>query len=51
MVELGCGSGRFVLPFLNEGYKVTDVDISNESLKVLGKIAQKNNLNKGINTI
>lgn len=34
ILEVGCGSGRILKPFLENGYKITGVDISNEMLEL-----------------
>ncbi len=33
MVDLGCGTGRILLPFVRRGYEVTGVDLSDAMLK------------------
>lgn len=46
LIELGSGYGRFVLPLLKLGFKVTAVDISAEALSALEREAKKNKLEK-----
>ncbi|MFC1721526.1 class I SAM-dependent methyltransferase [Patescibacteria group bacterium] len=41
IVEIGCGIGRYTLPFLQAGIDVVGVDISGESLSVLEQAYQK----------
>ncbi|MBI2613564.1 MAG: class I SAM-dependent methyltransferase [Candidatus Levybacteria bacterium] len=51
VIELGSGYGRFVLQLLKRGYKVTAVDISQESLNVLLDQAKKNNIDKDLKLV
>jgi ubiquinone/menaquinone biosynthesis C-methylase UbiE len=51
LIELGSGYGRFVLQLLKRGYKVTAVDISQESLDILLDQAKKNNIDKNLKLI
>lgn len=51
VIELGSGYGRFALQLLKRGYKVTAVDISQESLDVLFYQAKKNNLDKNLKLV
>jgi 2-polyprenyl-3-methyl-5-hydroxy-6-metoxy-1,4-benzoquinol methylase len=48
IIEIGSGVGKYVLPLLKLGYKVTAVDISKQSLEVLKKQAKKNKLDKNL---
>lgn len=48
VIELGSGYGRFALQLLKRGYKVTAVDISQESLDILLDQAKKNNIDKNL---
>ncbi len=34
ILEIGCGTGRVLKPFLDAGYKITGVDISDEMLEI-----------------
>jgi len=41
ILEIGCGTGRILKPFLLSGYKITGVDISDEMLKIAnGKLRE-----------
>lgn len=51
VIELGSGYGRFVLQLLKRGYKVTAVDISQESLDILLDQARKNNIDKNLKLV
>lgn len=42
ILEIGCGSGRFTLPLLSLGYKITGLDFSKELLDELKKEKAKN---------
>lgn len=42
VLEIGCGSGRFTLPLLEQGLKVTGVDFSKELLEKLELYRKKN---------
>lgn len=44
ILEIGCGSGRVVLPLLRAGRTVTGVDISNEMLQLAEEKLKKNHL-------
>lgn len=44
IADYGAGSGRMTIPSLQNGYKVTAVDISRRSLENLRNVAQKLNL-------
>ena len=44
ILEIGCGSGRILLPLLRAGHVVTGVDISDEMLRLAGDKLQKNHL-------
>jgi SAM-dependent methyltransferase len=44
ILEIGCGSGRVLLPLLRANYVVTGVDISEEMLRLAGDKLQKNRL-------
>lgn len=48
LIELGCGYGRFALQLLKKGYKVTAVDISQESLDILSDQAKKNKIDNNL---
>src|SRR5262249_50603533 len=39
LIDLGCGTGRLLLPFARRGYWVLGVDLSAEMLKVVGEKA------------
>lgn len=51
VIELGCGYGRFALQLLKRGYKVTAVDISQESLDILLDQAKKNHIDKNLKLV
>lgn len=51
LIELGCGAGRYAIPLLKLGYKVTGVDISENSLKILEETAQKLGLEKNLEIV
>jgi len=51
IIELGVGTGHFAINFLKEGFYVTGVDISEESLKVCEKRAQNYGLEKKLNLV
>jgi SAM-dependent methyltransferase len=44
ILEIGCGSGRVLLPLLKAGHRVTGVDISNEMLGLAEDKLKKNHL-------
>lgn len=46
VVELGSGYGKFVLGLLKRGHRVTGVDISRDSNKILRQIAKEKKLDK-----
>jgi len=46
ILEIGCGSGRVLLPLLRARHAVTGVDISEEMLRLAGDKLQKNHLIK-----
>ncbi len=48
LIDLGCGSGRYAIPLLKLGYKITGVDIAKEALRILTKNAQKIGLKKNL---
>jgi SAM-dependent methyltransferase len=39
LIDLGCGTGRLLLPFARRGYRVLGVDLSEEMLRVAGERA------------
>src|SRR5262245_50125021 len=39
MLDLGCGTGRLLLPFARRGYQVVGVDLSDEMLRIAGEKA------------
>src|SRR5262245_42491758 len=39
LIDLGCGTGRLLLPFAARGYRVLGVDLSEEMLRVVGEKA------------
>ncbi|MEW6187161.1 MAG: class I SAM-dependent methyltransferase [Thermodesulfobacteriota bacterium] len=41
ILEIGCGSGRILLPLLNAGHQVTGVDISDEMLSLASRKIKK----------
>jgi 2-polyprenyl-3-methyl-5-hydroxy-6-metoxy-1,4-benzoquinol methylase len=45
IADYGAGSGRMTIPSLQNGYKVTAIDISAQSLENLKKVARRLNLN------
>jgi len=51
LIELGAGYGRFVIPLLELGHKVTAVDISQKSIKVINREAKKHQLEKRLKLI
>lgn len=51
LIELGSGYGRFVLQLLKRGYKVTAVDISEESLDILKDQAKRNGIDKNLSIL
>lgn len=51
LIDLGAGYGRWVLPLLQLGHKVTAVDISRKSLGVINKEAEKHNLEKNLKIV
>jgi SAM-dependent methyltransferase len=44
VLEIGCGSGRVLLPLVQAGYPITGVDISGEMLRLADKKLSKNHL-------
>ncbi len=40
LIDLGCGTGRLLLPFARQGYRVLGVDLSAEMLKVAAEKAR-----------
>ena len=51
VIELGSGYGRFVLELLKRAYRVTAVDISQESLDILLDQAHKNNIDENLKLV
>lgn len=51
IIELGAGYGKYVLPLLFLGFKVTAVDIGEKLLRAIIKAAKKNKLDKNLHTI
>lgn len=47
ILEIGCGSGRVLLPLLQAGHPVTGVDISGEMLRLADEKLNKNHLGEG----
>ncbi len=47
LVDLGCGTGRLLVPFAREGFQTLAVDLSLPMLKVVGEKAQRENLRIG----
>lgn len=41
ILDIGCGSGRFLIPFVKLGAKVTGIDISSEMLKQAVRLAEE----------
>src|SRR5581483_2567829 len=41
LIDLGCGTGRLLLPFAQRGYWVLGVDLSEEMLKQVGEKASR----------
>jgi SAM-dependent methyltransferase len=39
LIDLGCGTGRLLIPFARRGFAVTGVDLSDEMLRVAGERA------------
>src|SRR5262245_2057028 len=39
LLDLGCGTGRFLIPFARRGFTVTGVDLSDEMLRVAAEKA------------
>jgi 2-polyprenyl-3-methyl-5-hydroxy-6-metoxy-1,4-benzoquinol methylase len=48
ILEIGCGSGRFTLPLLRKGHKVTGTDVSEKSLDELFYFAKKEGIDKNL---
>lgn len=48
LLDLGCGAGRFTLPFAKRGVQVTATDFSEKMLQILQKRAQEKGLEKNI---
>lgn len=44
ILEIGCGAGRFTFPMLRKGNRVTGTDVSDKSLELLKRMAQKEGL-------
>jgi len=51
ILELGCGHGRWTLPLLRQGHKITAVDISQKSLEVLERRAKREGLEKNLKIV
>lgn len=51
VIELGCGGGRFVVPLLDKGHKVTGVDISQQALDILAENARRLGLESGLDLL
>lgn len=51
ILDLGCGHGRWTLPLLRQGHRVTAVDISQKSLEVLERRAKKEGLEKNLRVV
>ena len=41
ILEMGCGTGRYTLPLLKQGYKLYGIDFSKESLSVLKQSSKR----------
>lgn len=39
LIDLGCGTGRLLVPFARRGFRVLGVDLSEEMLRVAGEKA------------
>lgn len=48
ILEIGCGTGRYTLSLLRMGCKVYATDISGESIKILRKTAEEQNLSENL---
>lgn len=44
VLEVGCGSGKFVVECAKKGSQVTGIDISEEMIKIAKEFCQKNNV-------
>jgi len=44
LLELGCGTGRILLPLAREGWRCEGVDISPDMLEICGRKAEEDNL-------
>ena len=51
LLDLGCGSGRDSLYFLNNEYDVTSMDASSEMVKLSSKLTERQTINKKIEDI
>ncbi len=51
ILELGCGTGRLLIPLAKEGYDVTGVDISTEMLKIAREKAAKASVQEKVELI
>ena len=47
-LEIGCGSGRLLLPLIKQGYDIEGVEISKDMVELLAENAQKQNLSPTI---
>ena len=45
VLDLGCGTGEFILRFLEDGFSVVGVDLSEKMLEVAEKKLEKKRLN------
>lgn len=50
-LEVGCGSGRLLLPLIAEGYPIDGVEISSDMTSLLAKSAAEVNLQPEIHTV
>lgn len=51
ILDFGCGHGRWTLPLLRQGHRVTAVDISQKSLEVLERRAKREGLEKKLKVV
>ena len=51
ILEIGCGSGRVLLPLVQAGHLVTGVDISEEMLRLADEKLNKNHLRREMHFI
>ena len=51
LLELGCGSGRYTIPLLKNGFVITGVDLSSRSIETLNRDAENCGVKDRLETV